>query len=765
MLLTMQADTNHQNHDLFYAELIDLKQEIMTWGLIAPLLVLGYVGLLISYQKPFLDYFEVRTPVLFVCTFAFGLVCALVSRKHAQSAMRLAAWGTLLLAFAFLVTGIDGYTAVGVAVACGAIALLLSPLTGWVAILISSVVLSLFALANPQLQMWPGRVVAIIIAAVFLTVLAQAFTRVLFRAMRWTQNNYEVARIQTEALTEKSVQLAGALKSLEQTSFQLARANEQMELAMRYAEEARLSKQQFAASVSHELRAPLNLIIGFSELILNEPGNYQTEFSPKLLADIHVINNHAQHLLKLVNDILDLSQLDVNYLSVMREPIHLEDVLRAAAQDYRYLVSQHGLNLVLNIDPGLPLVLADATRIRQVLTNLLSNALRVTTAGEIAIQAHLLKEQDPPLPVPQTEACVVISVRDTGCGIQQADLHRIFEPFVQLSEPISRGQVGSGLGLTISRRFVELHGGHMWVESTYGHGSTFFFTLPVESDEPATQLQRLPREIKRREVGTLTVVERTGVLSRLMERHVTGMKVESVESIDALCAGGKCNAEVVLINEPINTKTEPWILPEQLSRVPVFRCYVHGALSLPHVEGQALQHSYDYLVKPIKREQLYTTLTRLLSSNSGEHHRPARILIIEDEDDASYLLSRMLHLAPASVFPGFSEITILKAHSGEQAIQILNELALPGAEPIDVVLLDLVLGAVSGYTILSELEHHAYLREIPVCVITGQVASGDLLVTPYLTFTRQNGLSARELSEAVAALTKIALPGVDVAVQ
>ena len=151
MLLTMQADINRQNHDLFYAELIDLKQEIMTWGLIVPLLVLGYVGLLVSYQKPFLDYFDVRTPVLFICTFAFGLVCVLVSRKHAQPAMRLTAWGTLVLAFAFLLTGIDGYTAIGVTVACGAIALLLSPLTSWVAILISSLALSLFALANPTI--------------------------------------------------------------------------------------------------------------------------------------------------------------------------------------------------------------------------------------------------------------------------------------------------------------------------------------------------------------------------------------------------------------------------------------------------------------------------------------------------------------------------------------------------------------------------------------------------------------------------------------
>jgi signal transduction histidine kinase/CheY-like chemotaxis protein len=761
----MQSDTNHQKHDLFYAELVDLKQEIMTWGLILPLLVLGYVGLLVSYQKPFLDHFSMLPPAVFGVTLLYGLLCAFLSRKHTHLAMHLSAWGLLLIAFVFLFTGLDGYSAAGVIIACGAIALLLSPFTGWIAIVISSLAISIFAWSHPELSMWPNRVIAIIVAAIFLAVLVQAFTRVLYRAMRWTQNNYEVARAQTEALTEKSGQLAGALKSLEQTSFQLARANEQMELAMRYAEEARLSKQQFAASVSHELRAPLNLIIGFSELILNEPDNYQMEFSPKLLADIHVINNHAQHLLKLVNDILDLSQLDVNYLSVMREPTRIEDVLRSAAQDYQYLVSQHGLNLVLNIEPGLPMVLADATRIRQVLTNLLSNALRVTTKGQITISARLHNDASHTLPSQVSGPCIVISVNDTGCGIQQTDLQRIFEPFVQLSEPVSRGQVGSGLGLTISRRFVELHGGRMWVESSYGNGSTFFFTLPFEKDEPAIQLHRLPREIKRREVGTLTVVERTGVLSRLIERHIVGMKVESVESLDTLCMKGKCNAEVVLINEPINANSENWKLPDQLSRVPVFRCYVHGALSLPEVEGQTLNHSYDYLIKPVRREQLYSTLTRLLSSHTGYQDRPARILIIEDEEDASYLLSRMLRLAPPATYTTFNGVTLLKAHSGEQAIQMLHELAQPGSEPIDAILLDLVLGAVSGYTVLAELEQNADLRRIPVCVITGQVATGDLLVTPSLTFTRQNGLSARELSEAVAALTKIALPGVDVTVQ
>jgi CheY-like chemotaxis protein len=140
-------------------------------------------------------------------------------------------------------------------------------------------------------------------------------------------------------------------------------------------------------------------------------------------------------------------------------------------------------------------------------------------------------------------------------------------------------------------------------------------------------------------------------------------------------------------------------------------------------------------------------------------------LIVEDEDDASYLLGRLLRLAPPYLFAAYDGINILKARSAEQALEILGGLASPDAQQIDLVLLDLVLGGLSGYAVLSEMERCVWLRTIPVCVITGQVASGDRLITPYLTFTRKNGLAARELAEAMVALTKIALPGIALGVQ
>jgi signal transduction histidine kinase/CheY-like chemotaxis protein len=761
-------------HDsLFGAEMLDLKREIMTWGVLVPLLVLGYVGVIVSYQRPFIANLDLRIPALFGLSFGIGLGAMLLNRVYPRVAMWVAGWGALLLALLFCLYRLDGATGAGIALACGMITLLLGPVWGWGAVLVAELTLVAFAALWPGLGLWPARLMVNGITAVFAVVLCQMVTRVLFRALSWMQENYHLARAQTDALTDKSAQLELALKSLGQTSFQLARANEQMEVAIHFAEEARQSKQQFAAAVSHELRAPLNLIIGYSDLIINESAQRDllAPLPPKLLADIHVIHNHAQHLLKLVNDILDLSQMDVNYLTISRTSMRIQDVVQAALDDYEYLAKQRNLQLNVQVETGLPSVQADPTRIRQVLLNLLNNALRFTEHGAIHVYARqsTLQEQQR-LQLPNA---VVVSVEDTGSGIAAEDLQRIFEPFVQVGDFSQRKSEGSGLGLTISKRFVELHGGRMWVESTPGVGSTFYIALPTEGVESSVALNRLPHDLQRREVGALAVVERTPVLSRLIARHIEGMQVESVPVLADLCAAERNTPEVILINEPMTELPELPALPPQLERVPVFRCYVHGALTLPAVDSQSSNsQQHYYLIKPVQHEQLYAALGQMLAAARDEGAtitsdrpmsrpgRPARVLIVEDDDDASYMLGRMIRLMSPEQLHGFDGVTLLKARSGEQALELLNE-----ALPIDAVLLDLVLGATSGYTVLAKMENSDTWRDIPVCVVTGQVASGDLLVTPYLAFSRKDGLSARELAQAVAALTRIALPGVDVTVR
>jgi signal transduction histidine kinase/CheY-like chemotaxis protein len=751
----------------FPGEILDLRGEIMTYGALIPLFALAAAAGLTT--RPPLDGPNLPRTLCIVAALALSVGCAWLNQARPRAAMAMCSAGVAAIAALAFAGGLDSHTGIGLAYAGALAALLLGPAFGWAAWAFGAAVVALSAFSLSPAAVWPGRALAIVVVGGLLVLLAQVAARALFRALRWMQDNYELAQERAAALSEQSAELALALKSLSQTSFQLARANEQLAIAMQYAEDARQSKQQFAASVSHELRAPLNLIIGFSDLILRDPAVYQSGGSlpPKLLADIHVIHRHAEHLQRLVNDILDLSQMDVNYLTVSREPVDIEPLIQSAVSDYAPLVEQRGLALAVDLPPGLPPAEADATRVRQVLLNLLNNALRFTDQGGITVKAGLADDR----------AAIVISVADTGVGIAPEDAQRIFEPFVRVGDPERYQSAGSGLGLTISRRFVELHGGRMWVESALGTGSIFRFTLPIAREQPAIQAQRARRDLRRREVGALAVVERSPSLSRLLERHLAGIRVVSARSVEELADSAE-GVEMLMLNEPAGATLPAPPLPEPLRGAPVLRCFVPGAFgtSDPPTDGEAGPRQ---LSKPVRHEDLEAALADMLGERRRrlEHpddapRRPARVLVVEDDEDALYLLGRMLSLAPANALAGYNGLRMIKARSGDQALAVLEMRGQPGEEaeeevaqvtagPVDAVLLDLSLGAVSGFDVLAEMARRPDWRAIPVCIVSGRIASGDALATPYISLERRGGFTARELAQAAAALGRIALPGLE----
>ncbi len=764
----------------FLDEIADLRLEILMHGMLIPLMVLGYLGMFLAYQKPFITDTDLTRLGPYAAAFGTGMIGALICRARPRAALWVSSWGAFVVAMMFYISGQDGFSGLGIGIAAALTTLLIGLGWGIAQVVIASAGMIAFAFSNPAFGLWPTQVVAPLVAALLLLALTQAMSRALFRTLRWMQDNYAASRRQTDLLRDKTLQLEQALKSLSQTGFALARANEQMEMSMQYAEQARQSQQQFAAAVSHELRAPLNLIIGFSDLILNGPQHYQTESAglpARLIADIRVIHHHAQHLLKLVNDILDLSQMDVNTLSVSRQPLSLEGVIRSAVDDYAYLITQRGLRLRLEIEPDLPAVFADETRMRQVLLNLLNNALRFTSHGEIAVRAWRADGVAGP---DAGQHSVVIAVSDTGIGIAPVDLQRIFEPFVQVGSVGYEPGAGSGLGLTISKRFVEMLGGRIWAESAPGVGSTFYVSLPVDEVRPAAVAQRLAHPFKRHEVGALVVVERYPVLSRWIERQIRGIPVHHVRALNELAStravalqADALVPELIVINQPPGQSDPEGPLPDSLRHVPVLRCYVHGALTLPWDEtGHVLNANNRYLVKPIQREQIWTALADLLpplrAPADGAPARPARVLVVEDEEDASFLLARLVRLAPADTWSakGYSGVVVTRARSGEQAIEILStadpDSANSDAPPADLIFLDLVLGNLSGFDVLAEIERRRSLQTVPVCVVTGQVAPNESLASPFLSLSRQSGLTARELARAIAALAQIMLPGVDI---
>jgi signal transduction histidine kinase len=232
---------------------------------------------------------------------------------------------------------------------------------------------------------------------------------------------------------------------------------EQLEIASKH-------KSQFLANMSHELRTPMNAILGYTELIMDD---IYGEVPEKIREVLERVQQSGQHLLGLINAVLDLSKIEAGRLVLSLSDYSLQEVVHTVFASVESLAADKQLALNINIPADLPRGRGDEQRITQVLLNLVGNALKFTEAGEIGIQ------------VTEADETFTVAVSDTGPGISDADQQKIFEEFQQADASSTRQQGGTGLGLAIARKIVELHGGRMWVESSPGTGSTFWFTLPV----------------------------------------------------------------------------------------------------------------------------------------------------------------------------------------------------------------------------------------------------------------------------------------------
>ena len=241
-----------------------------------------------------------------------------------------------------------------------------------------------------------------------------------------------------------------AARQLEALNGQLARASQ--------------AKSEFLANMSHELRTPMNAILGFTEMILDD---IYGEVPPEVRGPIQDVRTCGQQLLRLINDVLDLSKIEAGRMELSLTDYSVQEVVETARTSLRSLAAEKGLDFTADVQPDIPLAYGDGKRITQCLTNLVGNALKFTKQGSVAIGVMLEGE------------VVVYSVADTGIGIPVDQLDNIFAEFRQVDSSISREFGGTGLGLSITKTFVELHGGRIWVESEPGRGSTFRFAVPL----------------------------------------------------------------------------------------------------------------------------------------------------------------------------------------------------------------------------------------------------------------------------------------------
>lgn len=289
----------------------------------------------------------------------------------------------------------------------------------------------------------------------------------------WAVETSKKSERREQLLRDAQASLELALRERDQLNDQLYRQSLELEAARADAEAAYRSKASFMATMSHELRTPLNIIIGFSTAMVEHPEMYDGAILPEAARiDLGEIRRSGQHLLQLINDILDLARVEAGRLELNKSALPLAPLLDEMMRTAAGLLKERPVLLRREFQGALPNVYADEVRVRQVLLNLISNACKFTSVGEVALGARAESHE------------VIIWVRDTGIGIASADQERIFKQFEQVENADTRQHTGTGLGLAICRWLVELHGGRMWLESELGKGSIFYFTLPRVQPAP-----------------------------------------------------------------------------------------------------------------------------------------------------------------------------------------------------------------------------------------------------------------------------------------
>jgi signal transduction histidine kinase/CheY-like chemotaxis protein len=593
------------------------------------------------------------------------------------------------------------------------------------------------------LRYWPaaldsaGAVVALTATWAVLGIM-HAVYRTVHQLSRWLEEYFGRAQALLNEARDRRAELRQALERLANANRQLALANERTAALRMIAEEAQKEKTAFVANVSHEFRTPLNMIIGLIDLIVETPETYDVLLSPRMEQDLRIVHRNCEHLAEMINDVLALSQMDIGGLALYREPVDLKEIVGESVEAVRPLVQEKQLGLEVMLPEDLPQVYCDRTRIRQVILNLVSNAARFTEDGGITIEA-----------VPRDQH-VLISVTDTGPGIPAEDVEMIFEPFYRDSRPLLRQKGGSGLGLSISKRFIKLHGGQMWLESELGAGAAFFFTLPVSPplDHPARpghwikqdwvwreRAFRTDQEVSSDQLVKPRVVicDETNVLYPTFRCYSD--KIDFVDTKSLSQASDeleRCPAHALVLNTaaPEDLCSSVQLATQQLPDTPIIGCSV-PRLAQPAIDAGALGH----LTKPVARADLEQVLRSV-----GKPVK--RVLVVDDDPDALDLFSRILQLCG---------VEVATASNGQHALDELRR------APPDLMLLDIVMPDMNGWQVLEAMGHDHGVSDVPTVFVSAQDPADQLPASRLVLATMGEGVSIRKLLRCSLQLSMLLL--------
>ena len=492
---------------------------------------------------------------------------------------------------------------------------------------------------------------------------------------------------QENTITASDVSVLQILADQIAIAIQNANAYELSQTAYQEIKEVDRVKSQFLANMSHELRTPLNSIIGFSRVIMKGIDGPVNETQKQ---DLTAIYNSGQHLLTLINNILDLSKIEAGKMELQITELNISDLVNGVMSTAVGLVKDKPIRLSHEIPQKLPTVNADQTRVRQILLNFISNAAKFTEKGMITVTAA-------PVVSPMGKQEVMITITDTGTGISAEDQSKLFLPFSQVDDSPTRKTGGTGLGLSICRSMVEMHGGRIGLlHSEPDQGSTFFFTLPVAAPDR-------PLDSPQQEHNVILSIDDDPQVISLYQRYLTPQGYQVIPLTNPKLAVAKAaNLKPYAITLDIMMpEVDGWQVLQQLknhpetSDIPVIICSIMDDTEKGFNFGAA-----NYLVKPFLQEELVNTVSQV--NKDGRIHK---ILVIDDDPSDIRLVRKVLSEN--------GHFQIFSAEGGESGWEMVHSI-----HP-DAVILDLFMPDMDGFTVLGNLRSSPDFADLPVIVLTG----------------------------------------------
>jgi len=496
------------------------------------------------------------------------------------------------------------------------------------------------------------------------------------------QGKFEKVKIKSrDELQLIAQELNKTMEFIKDTLEKLKLSNEQLKKASIIAQQANKMKSEFLANMSHEMRTPMNAVLGFTELLMAEEDN------PEKRKYLSTIYKSGEHLLNLINDVLDLSKIESGKLETFKVPYSPRELLKNLVETYIPLASSKELHLAYNIDEAIPeYLLGDELRIRQILTNLISNAIKFTETGYVTIRAI------------NGETTIDYIVKDTGIGISEKDFKKIFEPFTQLDGTMSRKYGGTGLGLTITKRLVELLEGELFIKSSPGKGTEI--TIRLKKEIPSV-VSNIPTESdKSSSLMLLLITQDTELLENLgstFSRH--GMKYRYTDDLDL--------AKLLLNNQEFS-----FVLLDGDSYVGELKGFLEK-LKIPFLilsERRDIDQIFGEftVAKPISEDRLINKIYSTIQKAEKFVPKKAKILIVEDNEANRLLFKKMLEKMG-------HEVKVVE--NGKIAVEIMSK------EKFDMVFMDMQMPIMDGYTATRKLRKKGI--ETPIIALTAHTLRGD----------------------------------------